>query len=94
MDDYPQSLPAALLRYNGRTLVEGLLRDLTAREWLYYKVHGGERHVTPVAVMTSAAKGNHRRIEQLIRDNYWFGRGETGFRRVLYTGSHTTALAW
>ena len=48
-----ESLPAALLMYNGRTLIEGLLRDLSAREWLYYKLHG-EHHVTPVAIMTSA----------------------------------------
>ena len=47
---------AALLNYNGRTLIEGLIRDLTAREWLYYKTHGSQVR-TPVAVMTSAAKG-------------------------------------
>ena len=51
-----ESLPAALLNYNGRTLIEGLLRDLTAREWLYYKTFG-EHVKTPVAIMTSAAKG-------------------------------------
>ena len=56
-----------------------MLRDLTAREWLYYKLHG-EQHVTPVAIMTSAAKGNHRRISRLMRDAGWFGRGAGGFR--------------
>ena len=74
-----ESLPAALLNYNGRTLIEGLLRDLTAREWLYYKVNGTQ-HVTPVAVMTSAAKGNHGRISKLMEDNAWFGRGKEAFR--------------
>jgi len=74
-----ESLPAALLMYNGRTLIEGLLRDLTAREWLYYKLHG-KQHVTPVAIMTSAAKGNHRRISALMRSHGWFGRGAGGFR--------------
>lgn len=74
-----ESLPAALLPYNGRPLIEGLVRDLTAREWLYYKLTG-EQHKTPVAVMTSAAKGNHRRISALLRENNWFGRGEDNYR--------------
>jgi UTP---glucose-1-phosphate uridylyltransferase len=74
-----ESLPAALLSYNGRTLIEGLIRDLTAREWLYYKVFG-KQHVTPVAAMTSAAKGNHSRISTLIAQHDYFGRGESSFR--------------
>ena len=74
-----ESLPAALLSYNGRTLIEGLIRDLTAREWLYYKMFG-HQHVTPVAVMTSAAKGNHRRISALMSQKNFFGRGENSFR--------------
>ena len=74
-----ESLPAALLPYNGRPLIEGLVRDLTAREWLYYKLTG-EHHKTPVAVMTSAAKGNHRRITNLLKENNWFGRGSDNYR--------------
>ena len=74
-----ESLPAALLNYNGRTLIEGLLRDLTAREWLYYKTFG-EHVKTPVAIMTSAAKGNHARISALMKEKAFFGRGESGFR--------------
>jgi len=68
-----------LLQYDGRSLLEGLLRDLTAREWLYYKVFG-EQLRTPVCIMTSAAKGNHGRISGLIARNDFFGRGENGFR--------------
>ena len=74
-----EPLPAALLQYDGRSLLEGLLRDLTAREWLYYKVFG-EQLRTPVCIMTSAAKGNHGRISGLIARNDFFGRGENGFR--------------
>ena len=74
-----ESLPAALLNYNGRTLIEGLIRDLTAREWLYYKTHGSQVR-TPVAVMTSAAKGNHRRMTALMEERGWFGRGRDAFR--------------
>jgi len=29
---------------------------------------------TPVAIMTSDAKGNHRRICKLLEDSCWFGR--------------------
>ena len=74
-----ESLPAALLPYNGRPLIEALIRDLTAREWLYYKLTG-EHHRTPVAVMTSAAKRNHARILSLLEDNNWFGRGEDNYK--------------
>lgn len=56
-----ESLPAAVLPYGGRSMLEGLIRDLQAREYLYYKLHG-QQLMTPVAVMTSDAKGNHRRI--------------------------------
>jgi len=74
-----ESLPAAFLQYNGRPLIEGLFRDLTAREWLYYKLKGTHEK-TPVAVMTSAAKGNHTRISNLLRDNNFYGRGEENFK--------------
>ena len=35
---------------------------------------------TPVAVMTSAAKGNHARVTALCAREAWFGRGAAGFR--------------
>lgn len=44
-----------------------------AREYLYWKLHGAQ-HTTPVAIMTSAAKGNHWRVEQLFEQADWFGR--------------------
>jgi len=33
-------LPAAMLPYSGRTMLEGLIRDLQAREYLYFKLTG------------------------------------------------------
>jgi hypothetical protein len=30
--------------------------------------------------MTSAAKGNHWRVEQLFEEAAWFGRGQASFR--------------
>eukprot|EP00884_Botryococcus_braunii_P021126 jgi/Botrbrau1/7698/Bobra.0159s0135.1 len=73
------SVPTAVLRYCGRTLMEGLIRDLQAREYLHYKLTG-KQHTTPVAIMTSDAKGNHHRMEKLMKEHHWFGRGEENFR--------------
>ena len=44
-----------------------------AREYLYWQLHG-QQHTTPVAIMTSPAKGNHWRVEQLFEQAAWFGR--------------------
>lgn len=78
-DSTGESLPTAVLRYCGRSLLENLLRDLQGREYLYWKLHG-RQHTTPVAIMTSAAKGNHWRVEALFQEAAWFGRGASSFR--------------
>lgn len=72
-----EALPVAMLPYCGRSLLEGLLRDLAAREFLHYRVHGAQLR-TPVAVMTSEAKGNHARVLDLFQSADWFGRGVDG----------------
>lgn len=74
-----ECLPVAMLPYCGRTLLEGLLRDLQAREYLHFRVFG-EQHVTPVAIMTSPAKQNSRRVRALCESHGWFGRGRANFR--------------
>jgi UTP---glucose-1-phosphate uridylyltransferase len=79
-DDTGEDLPAAVLPYCGRPLLETLIRDLQAREYLHFKVHGEPQLTTPVAIMTSAAKGNHRRVEALCDRSGWFGRGRDAFR--------------
>ena len=54
------------LPYNGRPLLEGLIRDLRAREWLYYKIKSSSpiysaaiekvsKLVTPTLIMTPMA---------------------------------------
>ncbi|XP_057847616.2 UTP--glucose-1-phosphate uridylyltransferase 3, chloroplastic isoform X2 [Cryptomeria japonica] len=73
------SLPVAMLPYCGRTLLEGLIRDLQAREFLYYKIYE-KQHITPVAIMTSAAKDNHKHIMALCEKHEWFGRGRRSFQ--------------
>ncbi|KAK9833071.1 hypothetical protein WJX74_006343 [Apatococcus lobatus] len=73
------SIPTAMLPYCGRTLLEGLVRDLQAREFLYWKLNG-RQVVSPVAIMTSDAKGNHQRVQQILGGFNWFGRGQNNFR--------------
>ncbi len=74
-----QPLPAAKLEFCGRTLLEGLIRDLTAREYLYFKLFG-EPVITPVAMMTSSEKDNHTHILELCESRGWFGRPKDSFR--------------
>eukprot|EP00958_Prasinococcus_capsulatus_P022229 scaffold3118_cov377-Prasinococcus_capsulatus_cf.AAC.1 len=74
-----ESLPVAMLPYAGRTLLEGMLRDLQAREYLHWQLFG-EQHVIPVAVMTSDAKGNAERVREILEELSWYGRGEESFR--------------
>ena len=59
-------------------LTNGML-PLQAREYLHHKIFGGQQ-ITPVAIMTSAAKDNHARVQALLVDNDYFGRGEESFR--------------
>ncbi|CAA3005149.1 UTP--glucose-1-phosphate uridylyltransferase 3, chloroplastic [Olea europaea subsp. europaea] len=73
-----ECLPAAMLPYCGRTLLEGLIRDLQAREFLYFKLYG-KQCITPVAIMTSSAKNNHWHITSLCERLEWFGRGRSRF---------------
>ncbi|KAL1080443.1 hypothetical protein V6Z11_D10G295600 [Gossypium hirsutum] len=68
-----------MLPYCGRTLLEGLVRDLQAREFLYFKLYG-KQCITPVAIMTSSAKNNHEHITSLCEKLGWFGRGRSSFR--------------
>nr|XP_016482783.1 PREDICTED: UTP--glucose-1-phosphate uridylyltransferase 3, chloroplastic-like [Nicotiana tabacum] len=77
--DSGECLPAAMLPYCGRSLLEGLIRDLQAREYLYFKLYG-KQCITPVAIMTSAAKSNHERVTSLCEELHWFGRGRSNFK--------------
>ncbi|GLC45555.1 hypothetical protein PLESTB_001205700 [Pleodorina starrii] len=74
-----ESLPAAMLPYAGRTLMEVLIRDLQAREYLHFQLTG-RQVTTPVAIMTSDAKGNHDRVSRLLGELQWAGRGPGAFR--------------
>ena len=74
-----EPLPVAMLPFAGKTLLEGLVEDLQAREWLLFRLTG-QRVRCPVAMMTSWEKDNHRHIYQLCESKQWFGRGRSSFR--------------
>ncbi|RMZ54963.1 hypothetical protein APUTEX25_000480, partial [Auxenochlorella protothecoides] len=81
LNDAFAKLLASLAGYAGRSLLESLVRDTLAREHLHWRLHGGApRPTTPVAIMTSAAKGNAWRVEALCEARGWWGRGRDAFR--------------
>lgn len=66
-------LPAAMLDFLGRTLLEGLVRDLQAQEYLYFKLFGKQLS-TPIVYMTSPEKNNHEQILNICKKHHYFGR--------------------
>jgi UTP---glucose-1-phosphate uridylyltransferase len=73
-----EPLPAAMLEFQGKTLLEGLIGDLEARELLYNKLHG-DPVITPVVLMTSAEKNNSDHVQWICEDRNWFGRPRESF---------------
>lgn len=67
-----QSVPTAMVPFLGRTLLEGLIRDLQAREYLHYLITG-KQLVTPILLMTSE-EDNHLQIFNVCQENRFFGR--------------------
>jgi len=74
-----QELPAAKLQFAGRTLLETLIRDLQARERLYFQRYG-QKLETPIAIMTSHEKNNHQHVLDILQQHQWFGRKPESFR--------------
>jgi UDP-N-acetylglucosamine pyrophosphorylase len=75
-------LPVACLHFAGRTLLEQLVRDLEAREYLYYKLTG-KQVCTPIVLMTSIEKRNDAEIAAILERNNYFGRPKESFFRLL-----------
>jgi len=71
-------IPAAMLSFNGRTLLGKLIEDLQAREYFYFKIKN-KQIVLPVAMMTSKEKDNHEQIIRLCEKNNWFLRPKEKF---------------
>lgn len=72
-------LPAAKLPFAGHTLLESLIRDLQAREFLYFRCTGKEVF-TPLALMTSLEKDNHHHVLAICEAANWFHRPRELFR--------------
>lgn len=71
-------LPAAKLFFMGKTLLERIVVDLQALEYLYYKV-SGVQHTVPLVLMTSQEKDNHEHILSLCENKRWFLRPKESF---------------
>jgi UDP-N-acetylglucosamine pyrophosphorylase len=76
--EHDEPLPTAVLPFCGRTLLEGLVRDVQAREYLYYKLYDDEV-ITPLALMTSHEKENDRHIREICEGQAWFNRPKDSF---------------
>lgn len=74
-----EPIPVALLPFCGRTLLKGIIRDLIAKEYLYYKLTGMQL-TTPVAMMASYEKNNLMHVYRIIEEGNWFGRPKDSFR--------------
>ncbi len=74
-----ERLPAARLVFLGKHLLEGVIRDLQAREYLAFSLYG-EQVTTPVVMMTSDVNDNAMHIRAICSENDWFGRPQDSFR--------------
>lgn len=72
-------LPAARLSLAGFSLLSSLVRDVQAREYLFFQLFGRQIEI-PLAMMTSDEKENHAQVEAILEENRWFGRGKEGIR--------------
>lgn len=71
-------LPAACLKIAGKTLLEYLVQDLEAKEWLYYKLYR-QTLTLPIVMMTSFEKNNQAHIYQILEQHQFFYRGHEKF---------------
>ena len=74
-----EELPAAKLPFMGRPLLEALIYDIQAREHLYFQTFG-KKILTPIAMMTSWEKENHRHVLELCEEKKYWGRPKELFR--------------
>lgn len=74
-------LAVATFNFQGRSLLENLIRDIEGLEYLYFKTFNKEI-VTPIVIMTSDAKNNHRQILDLFEKMNYFNRGKKSFHFV------------
>ena len=78
MNESNEPLPAAILSFCGHTLLERLIRDVEAREYLIHKLTG-KRIETKIGMMTSHEKRNDEYIRDNLKRRKWFGRNPDSF---------------
>jgi len=64
---------AATLEFCEKSLLERLIEDLQAREFLYYKLFNKQITV-PIVLMTSEEKGGTSQVYKNLNEKSWFGR--------------------
>lgn len=72
-DKTGKKYPAARLDFLHHSLLEWLIRDLMAREYLHYKLFG-KKVKTPIILMTSHEKENEKEVRRIVEEHAWFGR--------------------
>jgi len=71
-------LPAAMMRFNTKTLLKRLIEDAQAKEYLHEKITG-RKIITPIALMCSNENDNFYHIKSLIKKNNYFERPKDSF---------------
>ncbi len=77
-----EPLPAACLLFCGRSLFEGLMRDVEAQEYWHYRAFGDQVSM-PVLIMTSLEKNNDHHIQELLSQSNWCGHNPASIRRII-----------
>ena len=77
-----EPLPAARLVFCGRSLFEGLMRDVEAQEYWHYRAFGNQVTM-PIVIMTSKEKNNDFHIEAMGKAANWFGHSQDAIRRIV-----------
>lgn len=73
-----KALPAAMMQFNQRSLLEILVEDVKAKEDLYQKLFA-KKITIPIGIMTSHEKDNHNAILSLCKASNWFGKAKQDF---------------
>ena len=71
-------LPAAKLNFLGKTLLEIMIDDIEALEYLYFKTYH-KKILLPICIMTSDEKNNHEYIKELLEINNYYNRDKNNF---------------
>lgn len=69
---------AATHQFCEKTLLERLIDDVQAKEYLYKKLYGKQVQI-PIVMMTSEEKGGTGQIKELLEKNNWFGKDPQDF---------------